>query len=57
MNEDITFCLEDCEDRECIRNKRNIMTQLIPHSFAQFKWTDYCDYYRDGCTTVAEEIK
>lgn len=42
MTEDITFCLDKtCEYMECIRNLKHIKLR-IPHSFADFKDTEYC---------------
>lgn len=34
LNDDITFCQEDCEMENCMRNKKNIADRRIPHSFS-----------------------
>ena len=42
MTEDITFFFVlTCEYMECIRNSKHIKLP-IPHSFADFKDTEYC---------------
>jgi hypothetical protein len=37
MSEDITFCLADCENMKCERNKKHIKIMDIPHSFANYE--------------------
>ena len=41
-SDDITFCADKCDRKTCMRHKSNIMHKDIPHSFANFKNTDYC---------------
>lgn len=41
MSEDITYCISECNDMKCFRNKRHIKL-LIPHSFAFLEWTEDC---------------
>lgn len=48
MNEDITFCFSDCKITKCIRNKKNIKHQEIPHSYAFLEGTDCCIKTNEG---------
>ena len=34
FHDDITFCQEECEWNDCMRNKKNIRDKTIPHSFS-----------------------
>lgn len=41
--QDITFCMTfDCKHKWCERNPKNIKDKKIPHSFANFEYTDLC---------------
>ena len=43
FSEDRTFCMEDnCENMDCIRNKKHIADRTIPHSYSKFKHTIDC---------------
>ena len=33
-HDDITFCQEECDWTDCMRNKKNIRDKTIPHSFS-----------------------
>ena len=48
-SKDITFCFSECENMECIRNKKHIKLP-IPHSFAFLEGTEDClkDMRRNG---------
>ena len=39
--EDITFCMDDCDNMECIRNKIRPKMKTY-NSYAFLKNTDYC---------------
>ena len=41
MSEDITYCLSECNNMKCFRNKRYIKIP-IPHSFAFLEGTEDC---------------
>lgn len=41
-SDDITFCMDECDRKICMRHPSNIMHKDIPHSFAHCKDTDYC---------------
>lgn len=41
INQDITFCMEECDNEECFRNKNNAKIDW-PHSFAYLRNTEYC---------------
>lgn len=44
--DDITFCMSSihnrCDNIKCFRHMNNILHSDIPHSFAEFKDTEYC---------------
>lgn len=44
--DDITFCIssmhKECDNIKCFRHMNNILHPDIPHSFAEFKYTEYC---------------
>lgn len=48
---DITFCGEKCGNIYCYRNSKRIAEHVheskYPHSFSQFKDTQYCPSYLD----------
>lgn len=41
MSEDITYCMNKCNDMKCFRNKKHIKL-LIPHSFSFLEGTEDC---------------
>lgn len=41
-SEDITFCMSDCNNMKCFRNKKHIKYPESPHSFAFLKNTKDC---------------
>lgn len=45
MSDDITFCASKCNNKKCFRHPSNIKIQYIPHSFADLKDTEHCEYY------------
>ncbi len=43
MNKDMTYCSnQKCKYMECERNPNHIKVWRIPHSYAQFEYTEYC---------------
>lgn len=44
MTDDMTFCMDECDNKECFRHPSNIIHKEYPHSFAHLKGTE------DGCT-------
>ena len=44
IEQDITFCMNDCDNYECFRNKKRAIINR-PHSFAYFKNTEYCENF------------
>lgn len=45
LSDDITFCMEECENKDCFRNKINIRCHDIPHSFSMLKDSADCPSY------------
>ena len=43
FDDDITFCMSECDNKECYRHPSNIKDRSIPHSFALLKDTDLCE--------------
>lgn len=41
MNEDITYCMSECNDMKCFRNNKHIKLP-IPHSYAFLEGTEDC---------------
>ena len=41
-SEDITFCMSDCNNMKCFRNKKHIKYPEFPHSFAFLENTKDC---------------
>lgn len=41
MNEDITYCMSECNDMKCFRNNKHIKLP-IPHSYAFLEETEDC---------------
>lgn len=41
MSEDITYCMNECNDMKCFRNKKHIKLP-IPHSFTFLEGTEDC---------------
>lgn len=41
-SEDITFCMSDCENMKCFRNKKHIKHPEFSHSFAFLENTKDC---------------
>lgn len=44
IEQDITFCMDDCDNYECFRNKKRAIVNR-PHSFAYLKNTEYCENF------------
>lgn len=42
MNEDITFCKNECMVTRCERHPSNIKHPELPHSYAELYRTEYC---------------
>lgn len=44
--DDISFCISSmrqrCDNIKCFRHMNNILCPDIPHSFSEFKDTEYC---------------
>ena len=58
MSDDITFCMNACEFKGCMRHPGNIQDRSIPHSFSFCKGTDMCVgfYSKDGQVDKAKLI-
>lgn len=41
FEEDITFCMDECDNLECFRNRKRASTNR-PHSYAFLQNTEYC---------------
>lgn len=41
-SEDITFCMSDCKNMKCFRNKKHIIHHEFPHSFTFLENTKDC---------------
>ena len=41
-SKDITFCILDCDNMKCFRNKKHIKHPELPHSFAYLENTKDC---------------
>lgn len=52
VSDDITFCASKCNHKSCFRHPSNIHYPWLPHSFAEFKDTVYCEK-----TKEKEELK
>lgn len=44
LGDDITFCMSKCKRKTCDRHPSKIRNPKVPHSFAEFKGTQYCPY-------------
>ena len=55
MSDDITFCMSECDNKECFRHPSNIIDRLIPHSYSDFKGTEACPM--NNKKTELEELK
>ena len=42
MNDDMSFCMDECKHTECERHPSNIVERSIPHSYMHFKGTEFC---------------
>lgn len=51
MNDDITFCLSECDKTECYRHPSNIQDKTIPHSYADFSG-DKC-WMKESCSNCS----
>lgn len=44
--DDISFCISSmrqrCDNIKCFRHMNNILCPDIPHSFSEFRYTEYC---------------
>ena len=43
MNDDHTFCLDECDYFVCWRHQSQIQDHSVPHSFAHIKGTPDCE--------------
>ena len=50
--DDITFCIDECQEFRCERNPENIMHPELPHSFAHLQQTEYCPLWRQEVEKV-----
>ena len=50
--DDITFCIDECQDFSCERNPENIMHPELPHSVAHLQQTEYCPLWRQEVEKV-----
>ena len=46
IHDDITWCGNECSHTECERNQINILDRTHWHSYAMFKGTETCPYYK-----------
>ncbi len=46
MNKDITFCIEECKNNKCLRNKNNTIIGTI-HSYAYLRNTELCPIFNN----------
>lgn len=44
--DDITWCISECDNTDCFRNRANMRIKVGLHSFADFKETDECPVWR-----------
>lgn len=44
MSKDITYCANDCNNKECERHKSH--SEMTYDSFAYLKGTEYCEYFK-----------
>ena len=42
INDDITWCANKCDEKECFRNSIHMKTPNSPHSFSYFEGTEEC---------------
>ena len=56
MNQDITFCMEDCDNLDCIRNRKQAVIST-PHSFAYLRNTEYCPRYQEEQNIINQECE
>lgn len=42
MSDDITFCMSECDNKECFRHPINIVDKTISHSYSDLKDTEMC---------------
>lgn len=54
-SEDITFCMSDCNNMKCFRNKKHIKYPEFPHSFAFLEDTENCMNSRKGLNMSLNE--
>lgn len=46
-SDDITFCFDNCINKECFRHTSNIIHKDRCHSFSYFKNTTMCPLYKE----------
>lgn len=54
-SEDITFCMSDCKNMKCFRNKKHIIHHEFPHSFTFLEDTENCMNSRKGLNMSLNE--
>ena len=42
FEDDITFCMANCTNMECMRNKKHIRRPDLPHTYADFTGLSEC---------------
>lgn len=42
MTDDITFCLDECDRKDCFRHPSQMQEPWLPHSMAHLKNSGYC---------------
>lgn len=47
FNDDITFCMDECNNYDCFRNRKRAITGR-PHSFAYLKNTELCENFKEN---------
>lgn len=46
IEDDITFCMDKCDNKNCPRHSDNIRFPELPHSYSMLKGTPFCPDYR-----------
>ena len=51
FEDDITFCMSDCDNTKCFRHESNVRMPQYPHSVAYLFGTDLCERTNIAQTT------
>lgn len=47
MSDDITFCMDKCDRKDCFRHPSQMLEPWRPHSMAYLKGSGYCPHEED----------